>query len=406
MLSVSSLSTVIAVAFWLSVGCILYTYLGYPLLIAILSRTRPRDIFPASHLPSITLLIAAHNEETVIEEKIRNTLTLDYPKDRLQILIVTDGSTDHTPEIVRRYARADIELLHRPERRGKMAAINRAIPLARGEVVVFSDANNFYHSDALRQLVAPFRDPRVGAVSGAKTIQESNDALGASEGLYWKYESFLKSQESRLGNCTAVCGEILAVRRKAYIAPPEDIINDDFFIAMQIARQGYRILYAPRARSSERVSASARDEITRRTRINAGRYQAFARANQWLPFHNPILLWQLFSHKFLRLMVPFAMIGAALSNLLAVLLRPVAPAPAGSLLHLGRPYGETLLALQTIFYFTAWLGARLEKKSAHPLSRLFYLPTFLVNSNLAALQGFVKFVQGKQSPIWERVARC
>ncbi|RME89350.1 MAG: glycosyltransferase family 2 protein [Anaerolineae bacterium] len=393
-----------AVLFWLSVGCIVYTYFGYPLLVTVLAHLHPQKTTPPlPHLPNVTLLIAAYNEESVIEAKIQNALALDYPKERLQILVVTDGSDDQTPEIVKRYADQGVDLLHHPQRRGKMAAINRAIPHARGEIVVFSDANNFYHPEALRQLITPFGDPRVGAVSGAKTIEKTGSALGTSEGLYWKYESFLKEQESRLGNCTGVCGEILAIRKEAFSPPPTHIINDDFYIAMQVIRQGYRLVYAPEARSVERVSASARDEVTRRTRINAGRYQAFAHLRHWLPTKHPLLVWQIFSHKFLRLLLPFAMIGAALSNVFVLFARH--PGVRGSLFYLGKPYGEIFLALQSVFYLLAWLGSRFERKGRHPLVRLLYLPTFLVNSNLASLRGFIQFVRGKQTPLWERVPR-
>ena len=175
--------------FLFSVVGIFYTYLGYPMLIYILARLFQRNL-QSSHAgtPMVTLLIAAYNEERAIEAKLRNSLALDFPPEYLQILVVTDGSSDATPRLVKKFSDSGIDLLHQPERRGKMAAIRRALPYARGEIIVFSDANNFYQPDSISQLVAPFNDPAVGGVSGAKVVDQESGSLGASEGLYWKYE--------------------------------------------------------------------------------------------------------------------------------------------------------------------------------------------------------------------------
>ncbi len=391
------------ILFWLSVGAILYTYFGYPLLVTLpaIFRPKPRYAYRKENAPSVTLLIAAYNEEIAIGGKIENSLALEYPQDRLQILIVTDGSSDRTPQIVERYAGRGVNLLHQPGRRGKMAAINRAIPQARGEIVVFSDANNSYRPDTIQKLIAPFGDPMIGAVNGAKVIEKGDGSLGESEGLYWKYESFIKKQESRLGSCTSAAGEIFALRKDLFAPPPGNVINDDFFLAMQVLRKGYRVAYAPEAISSERVSQTAQDEITRRTRINAGRYQAIAMAGQFLPFRHPILVWQIVSHKFMRPLVPFFMIGAFLFNLLAVLL----PNDSG-FWKLGQPFGLVFLGLQIVFYTLAFLGSHLQKRDGGgKLARLLYLPAFLTNSNLAALKGFFRFLRGGEGHLWERIPR-
>jgi poly-beta-1,6-N-acetyl-D-glucosamine synthase len=400
--SISLASILIALFFWLSVGAIMYAYFGYPLLIFLLARLVRKSEKLESYEPVVTLLIAAYNEESIIEEKIKNSLTLDYPRELLQILIVADGSSDNTAEIVKRYEDQDVESLHQLERRGKMAAINRAVPQARGEIIVFSDANNYYRADTLRHLIRPFAQPEVGATTGAKIIVEGDGSLGASEGLYWKYESFIKKQESRLGTCTSASGEVLAIRKNLYAVPPNHIINDDFYIAMQIVRRGYRLVYVPEAKSFERVSPSAQDEVTRRSRINAGRFQAMAMAKEILPFNRPLLIWQIFSHKFLRPLVPFAMIGAALFNLLAVLF----PSQGSGLLLLSQPYNLIFLGLQGLFYALAWVGSKSEKSSdQNKFLRLLYLPAFLTNSNLAALKGFFQFLRGGQSHLWERIQR-
>ncbi|NJN67845.1 MAG: glycosyltransferase family 2 protein [Chloroflexaceae bacterium] len=392
--------------FWLAVGSIIYTYAGYPAILTLLARLRPRPrpFPPLEPEPSLTLLIVAYNEQEVIARKLENSLALDYPREKLQILVVADGS-DQTPDIVRTYANQGVELDYRAERRGKMAAINRAIPLVRGELVVFSDANNLYEPGGLRHLVAPFADPTVGAVTGTKVITTGGqkDALGTSEGLYWKYESFIKEQETRLGCCTGVLGEMLAVRRSLLEPAPESVINDDFYIAMRLTRRGYRVVYAPLARSFEAVSASAQDERTRRARIVAGRYQAIALAPTFLPFNRPLLIWQVGSHKFLRPLVPLAMVAALLTNLFAVLRPAQARTTAHPLWNLAPPFNWLVLLLQVGFYALAWLGGR--KKYGGVVGKVLYLPTFLVHSNLATLAGLYRFLTKRQNALWERVQR-
>jgi poly-beta-1,6-N-acetyl-D-glucosamine synthase len=398
----STSSILIALLFWASLGGILYTYFGYPVLIYLLAKMIQKPEAQQTYQPSVTLLIAAYNEEAVIEEKIKNSLTINYPKELFQVLIVTDGSADKTPEIAKRYINYGIEILHEPERRGKMAAINRAMPNARGEIVVFSDANNYYQADTILKLIQPFGSPDVGGVTGAKVIGQGDGSLGASEGLYWKYESFIKKQESRVGSCTSAAGEVLAIRKNLYSPPPDHVINDDFYIAMQIVRKGYRLVYTPEAKSVERVSPSAQDEIARRTRINAGRFQAITMAGQILPFNQPLLVWQILSHKFLRPIVPFCMLGAAIFNLLAVLFPP----QTKGFWILSKPYNMIFLLLQILFYTAAWLGNKaVNRGGQNRLIRLFYLPTFLTNSNYAALMGFFRFLRGSQSHMWERIQR-
>ena len=242
------------ILFWFFVIIILYTYLGYPLMLSLLARFRavqkPSEVdHQAANLPSLTLLIAAYNEEEIIAEKLENSLKLDYPTSCLQILVAADGSDDRTVEIVNSFGDRGVELSYSPARDGKSPAINRALLAARGDVVVFSDANNFYEPQALHELTRHFVDPGVAVVTGAKTIVEGDGNLGDSEGLYWKYESFIKKQESRLGTCTGVVGEILAIRRNLIEPIPDNIINDDFYLAMRVIKKGFRVVYASGARS-------------------------------------------------------------------------------------------------------------------------------------------------------------
>lgn len=387
--------------FWLSIASVFYTYAGYPALLALLARLRGRRPIHEPITPSVTLLITAYNEEEVITQKIENSLALDYPRDRLQLLVAADGSDDRTPDIVRAYAVNGVELSYSPPRRGKMAAINRAMAQARGEIVVFSDANNLYGAHVLRDLVGHFADPTVGAVSGAKVILQGDGALGDSEGLYGRYEAFIKRQETRLGSCTGAIGECMALRRELFEAPPDQIINDDFYMAMRIVQRGYRVVFEPRARSYERISMSERDEVARRARIIAGRYQAIALAPRLLPLRRPLVVWQVVSHKFLRPLVPFAMLLALLANLGAIA-RP-GHANRGALLRLAPPFGWLMLALQALFYGTAYVGGRVGRGTR--LGKLLYLPTFLVNSNAAAVIGLYRFLTRRQTTNWQRVRR-
>ncbi len=389
------------IIFWLAVGWIGYTYVGYPLILAALARFRPLPHFDADRWPNLTLLIAAYNEEQVIAQKLDNSLALDYPPDRLEIIVAADGSDDRTVEIVEQFAGRGVALSFDAPRRGKMAAINRAMAIAQGEIVVFSDANNLYAADTLRQLTQPFGDPKVGAVTGAKSIWHADGALGRSEGLYWRYESFIKTQETRLGCSVGAPGEIFAIRRSLFVPPPDQVINDDFTLAMMVVRQGYNLFYNPAAKSYEPVSDSAKDEITRRARIVAGRYQALMMAPALFPWRRPLVLWQVISHKFLRPVVPFAMIAALLSNLAAV----IWPVEAARLAFWGlaAPFNFIFLFLQLAFYLTAAAGAYLARRG--PIARWMYLPVFFVNSNYAALLGFWRFLTGRQSVVWQRVSR-
>ncbi len=392
-----------AAAFWLSAALVVYVYAGYPLLLWLLaSRRRERrrpDHDPAA-LPTISVVIAAHDEEAVIAAKLENTLALDYPAERRQIVVASEGSRDATFEIVERFAAQGVEQSFRPERRGKVAAINEAVSRARGEVVVFSDANNFYEPGALRRLAAAFQDPGVGAATGTKCLRREDGSLAESEGLYWRYESFIKRGEARLGSCIGAAGEILAVRRALLEPIPAGVINDDFYMAMRVLCRGYTVAYVPEARSWERTSVDLQQERVRRARIVAGRFQAFGMAGRLFPWRRPLLLWQLLSHKLARPLVPWAMLLALAANVLAWL----SPPPSGSgWLMLERPLAGWLLALQVLFYGLAAIGTRLPLRG--PVAKLLFLPAFVVSGNVAAALGLIGYLTGRQTAVWKRVAR-
>jgi len=380
----------LALIFGISASLIVYTYFGYPLLLALLARLFPHPVHcQETHTPTLTLLIAAYNEQNIISAKLENSLTLDYPADRLQILVATDGSDDRTPDLVRHYATRGVELSHHPERRGKMAAIERAMPSVRGDIVVFSDANAFYRPDALHKLARNFADEQVGVVSGSKTVLKDQKSLTQSEGLYWRYESSIKQKESLLDSTTGVVGEIMALRRALYQPPTQAIINDDFYMAYTVLNQGYRVIYEPEAIAEEKMSESLRDERIRRSRIVAGRYQLLLRPST-IPWRRPWVAFAALSHKALRPLVPFLMIMSYVTNLLwwyTVQGGPIIPAIP--------------LAGQTLFYASAIAGWMLNRLGI--TNKLLYIPYYLCSANLAALGGFIKFITGGQSTQWKKV---
>lgn len=382
--------------FWISLFLIFYTYAGYPLLIFLLSKIAPKRESYVEVSPQVTILIPAYNEEKFIPEKLDNTLSLDYPREKLQILVAADGSSDKTPEIVKSYNAQGVELSFIPDRNGKMAAIVRAMQFSKGEIVIFSDANNMYDKQAIRELILPFSDSRVGATTGAKLIVEDGRELSSAEGLYWKYESAIKACESAIDSCVSSVGEILAIRRDAFIAPKEKIINDDHYIILDLMCRGYRVVYTPLARSFEYVSLTARDEVERRTRMNAGLYQTISMSGRLLPFHRPLLVWQIISHKYFRAFVPFAFVLLFLSNAFVLYFKDNAADSSFSLML-------TFLYIQIAFYLMASIGSLLKLNGL--MGKLLYIPVFLVNSNMATLMGFYNFIANKQLHIWNRVRR-
>lgn len=389
----------IGVIFWIAAGMVLYTYAGYPLLIAALSRLRRPPADHAGYLPPLTLIIAAYNEEAVIGAKLEQSLALDYPADRLQVIVAADGSDDRTVEIASGFTDRGVLVLHRPERAGKLAAITRAVAAATGEVIVFSDANNRYEPSALAEMAAPFADPTVGAVSGRKAVID-DDALGYSEGLYWRYESAVRRWETRLGTTVGVNGEIIAIRRHLFETAPPGIINDDTWLARLILRGGLRIAYAERALSIERVSADAAAEKERRTRMVAGQFQVLLRARTELPWRRPIVTWQLISHKLLRPLVPLWM-GICLVTGALALAYPGGGDGLAAIWTLARPWNLVLFGGQAAFYTLAGLGGRISG----PIGKAAYLPRFLWDANVAAVRGMSRILTGRQTPLWDRVAR-
>ncbi len=330
--------------FWTSAGLLGYVYLIYPLLLWVLPAFFRTSFQTRSIEPSVSLLIAAYNEAAVIGAKIENALSLDYPARRLEIVVASDGSTDATAQVVRSFAEekapGGVRLLEFTKNRGKVATLNDALPLLTGEIVAFSDASSMLAPDSLRHLVEYFADPHVGAVSGVYRVLKKEQAnLGVQEDFYWKYETFLKVQEAKLGGFTGAHGSLYAIRRELYPFPAADTINDDFVIPMRIRQRGYRIAYEPAAVAYE--EAHEMEGFSRRVRITAGNIGQLREVKGLLWPPRMMSLFCLLSHKAGRLVVPLAMVLLIIAN---VVLWP-------------DPAYRWFLGAQLLFYGLAALGA-------------------------------------------------
>ena len=384
--------------FWISIFIIFYAFLGYGLLLFIIIKIKrllkPKLSYPSNgYSPSVTLLIAAYNEEDFIEEKIQNCLALDYPQEKLRILFITDGSSDKTAQIIK--YQNGIDLLHEDSRAGKMAAIKRAIPYISSDIIVFTDANTFLNKEAIKELVKHYQNPKVGAVAGEKRILVDNeaDASSAGEGFYWKYESALKKWDYELYSNVGAAGELFSIRTALYQPVESDTIIDDHMIAMRIAEKGYVIAYEPEAYAIETASANSAEELKRKIRIAAGGIQSIFRLSKAAnPLLNPVLTFQYISHRVLRwACTPALMVLVLLLNILIVINYPQ--------LHLYK----IILLLQVIFYVAALLGYFLEQKKLK--IKVFFIPYYFTLMNYAALAGALRYFKGKQSAAWEKSER-
>jgi len=385
------------ITFWISLFVVFYTFVGYAIVLYCLVKIRRiikgKRITPElnQYFPTLTLIVAAYNEETLMEEKIRNTLELSYQKDKLNLLFITDGSSDRTPEIVSGHP--EIHLMHSPLRSGKINAIHRAMKEVDSEIVVFTDANTFLNSEALLYIARHYADPTVGAVSGEKRVlQDAVSDATAGEGFYWKYESTLKKWDSELYSVVGAAGELFSVRRSLYKDVQADTILDDFMISMLIAIQGYRIIYEPEAYASELSSDNIKEELKRKIRIAAGGIQSILRLKPLFnPTLNPVLSFQYISHRVLRWTVtPFLMILTFFLNIFICL-------QSTNLIFM------LLLIAQVLFYGMALSGWILEKRKIKV--KALFVPYYFCIMNYAVLAGIIRYYQGSQSAVWEKAKR-
>lgn len=383
--------------FWISLFIVFYTFVGYAIVLFCLVKLKRliygkrKLVYNLDHLPTLTLIVAAYNEANIIEEKIQNTLALHYPAGKISYIFVTDGSSDSTPDKVR--LNSAIQLLHIPERKGKVSAMHRAMHEVKTEVTVFTDANTFLNSDALVNIARHYSDRSVGAVSGEKRVHvsEVSDAT-AGEGFYWKYESLLKKWDSELYSVVGAAGELFSIRTDLYQPVLPDTIVDDFMMTLLIASNGYRIVYEPEAFALENSSANTKEELKRKIRIAAGGMQSIIRLKCLLnPFKHPILSFQYVSHRVLRWTItPFFMIITLLLNITIVLYHE-------SLIY------QVLLAAQLFFYTLAFVGWILERREIK--IKPLFVPFYFCLMNYAVIMGINRYFSNKQSAAWEKAKR-
>ena len=380
---------VVEFIFWFSLVILLYTYFGYPLLLActhFVCRRRasvPDDEFR----PQVSIVLAAYNEADCIRRKLENCLALDYPHDKLQILVGCDGCDDGTNEIVGEYRDRGVQLLAFHPRRGKMATVNRVVRQATGEICVFSDISEVFDPDALRTLVRHFADPQIGAVTGNHIYNEARTGIGAGTAFYWKYVRFMQQIESRLYTVCRCDGTIYACRRELFPFPPDNTINDDVAVPLGIIDGGKRVIFEPRAIARGDVLPATRHFFRQKIRSQAGKYQIFTLfPRMFIPW--PLRrCWVFLSHTVLPVLVPWFLISTLVSN--------------GVLCFSGQPLYRLLFVLQTCFYLSALAGYVAEKFRIYvPVTAI---PFYFVTANIGSLLGFFAYVGGVQRATWRKV---
>ncbi len=377
------MTTLWVTVFFVSAGLIVYSYAIYPLLLLLVPVHRYEELAEPAEWPSVSLLISLYNEEKHITQRIENLLALDYPQDKLEILIGSDGSTDQTNELVRRFSNSRVQLREFDQRSGKPSVLNRLVPQTQGELLAFSDANALFAPDALRKLARHFRDPRIGGVCGRLVFQGIQSET--DEEPYWKLETYLKTRESALDSCLGANGAIYTIRKSCWPDIPDNTFVDDFVIGMRVREQGVRVVYDREAVATEELPQSVGHEMTRRIRIGAGDFQAlflcWRSLLPWRGFHS-LAFW---SHKVLRWLAPFFMVSALISN---IVLFP-------------DPRFAVLLTLQLVFYALAVVGGLRRGRKII----LFSAPHYFVTINLALLLGLFRFISRTQPTAWKRTAR-
>ena len=386
------------ILFWFFLCIILYTYIGYTLVLLIMAGfrrifKRRRQISADQYYPDVTLMIPSYNEERFVIEKVINSLELDYPREKLRIIWVTDGTTDNTYELLCRYP--VITVLHEHERRGKIHAMNRGMKAVKSPIVIFTDANSMLNREAIREIVKPFADTQTGCATGEKRIAGSDmqKAVGAGEGLYWQYESLIKRLESETGSVVGAVGEIFAIRAELYDEVSEDTLLDDFTLSLQMIQKGYDIKYVPHACATETASLSVSEEIKRKIRIASGGMQSLTRMTDLLnPLKYGLLSFKYLSHKVLRwTLVPFSFPIILILNGLILFL------PGNTTAYV------VLFGIQCIFYMLALAGRIMENVKTR-VGALF-APYYLFIMNYAVLLGFFRFLTGNYSVKWQKVKR-
>lgn len=382
--------------FWICIFIVFYSYVGYGIVIYILVNIKNKFTtnvkYDLQFEPEVTLVVPCFNEADYIEDKIKNSLLLDYPQNKLKLIFISDGSSDDTHERIKKYP--TIVALHENERSGKAVAMNRAMKFVTTPIVAFCDANTILNKEAIRELVKHYKDPHVGAVTGEKRIISTNKegASTAGEGIYWKYESLLKKLDSDFYSVVGAAGELMSYRTVLYKELPLDTLLDDLMQSMQIALNGYRVIYEKNAWAAETASASVKEELKRKIRISAGAWQSMLRLGKaFNPFHNFKLFFAFISHRVLRwTLAPFSLLILIIINIL--------------LLKSGNIIYTTFFFMQIAFYALALLGWNLENKKIKV--KVLFVPYYFFIMNLCVFLGLFRFLKGNQSVSWERAKRA
>jgi len=383
----------IEILFWIMLGVTFYAYVGYGILLWVLVKLKnifsKKTNYQTKEWPEVTLLVAAYNESDYVVEKVVNSLAQDYPKDKLKIVFVTDGTTDDSIEKLSGFP--EVQIFHRIERNGKMSAINRVMPLIKSPITIFTDANAMLNTEAIKKMVGHFANPKVGVVAGEKQIikiSENNAEVG--EGLYWKYESFLKKLDAELYSTVGAAGELYAIRTNLFETLESDTLLDDFVLSLRICSKGYVTAYEPEAKAMETASLNIAEELKRKIRISAGGIQSVLRLQTLLnPFKHGWLTFQYLSHRVLRwTLVPVFLILMPILNLFL----------------LEKSIFNITLLLQIAFYTMAVLGYYFEKKGKK--FKALYVPYYFSFMNFAAILGLKRFFKNQQTVTWDKAARA
>ncbi len=389
------------IIFWICVFIVFYTYLGYGVLLwglvklkrIIKGRTVEHDLPDDDVLPDVTFLICAYNEEDVVKMKMENTRELDYPKEKLHIMWVTDGSTDNTNENLKEYK--EVEIVFTPERKGKTAALNHGIGMVKTEITVMTDANTMVNREAIREIVRCMQDEKVACVAGEKRViaRTEGQTVAHGEGLYWRYESTLKRLDSELYSAMGAAGELNAIRTPLYHPMPENALLDDFVMSMRMVDEGYRIAYTSKAYAMEYGSANIVEESKRKQRIAAGGLQSCWWLRRMMnPFRNAMVAFQFVSHRVLRWTItPIAMLAIIPINVLLVLM------------NAGTIYTITWIA-QILFYGAAFLGYWMEQYGKK--NKILYIPYYFLFMNINVFRGIGYLRTHRHGGTWEKAKRA
>ena len=385
----------LTIIFWICAFVVFYTFFGYGIIIWIAVKikehfSRPETYPMKEEFPDVTLLIAAYNEEDIIAQKMENCRALKYPQDKFHLVWVTDGSTDSTPKLLSGYPENTV--LHQPGRSGKTEALNRAMKYVSTPYVIMTDANTALNEDAIYLIIRKFDNPHVGCVAGEKKVISSGENAAATEGLYWKYESFLKDLDDRLNSAMGAAGELIAIRRELWTDIPKGTLGDDMFVSMGVIRKGYKIAYCKQAYAAEKPSADIREEKKRKVRLAGCAMQNVVTLKDLMnPFKYGLTAFQFVSHRVLRwVLTPSCLILLLLSNLAMVLM--------------GAPlFYQIVLGLQVLFYLAALAGMILDRKEKAGILRV---PYYFLFTNFTTFAGVGYLLRNKGNAAWEKARRA